>query len=73
MRRVAVTGMGVISPMGNTVAGFESSLRRSVCGVGHITRCDTAGLPFKVIAEVKGFHPEMYMEYGEVRWTGLYA
>ncbi len=73
MRRVAVTGMGVISPIGNTVAEFENSLRRGVCGVGHITRYDTAGLPVKVAAEVKGFHPEMYMEYGEVRRTDLYA
>ena len=57
MRRVAVTGMGIISPIGNTVAEFEDSLRRGICGVDRITRYDTAGAPVKVAAEVKGFQP----------------
>ena len=73
MRRVAVTGMGIISPIGNTVAEFEDSLRRGICGVDRITRYDTAGAPVKVAAEVKGFQPELYMGYGDVRRTDLYA
>ena len=69
MRRVAVTGMGIISPIGNTVAEFEDSLRRGICGVDRITRYDTAGAPVKVAAEVKGFQPELCMR--NMRWRRL--
>lgn len=55
MRRVVITGMGVISPVGNSLADFWSSLVGGVCGVGPITRFDTEGFKAKLAAEVKDF------------------
>lgn len=52
-RRVAVTGMGVISPVGCTVEEFESSLFSGRSGVGPITLFDPASLPTRIAAEVK--------------------
>lgn len=57
MRRVLVTGMGVISPVGNSLEEFWSNLLGGLCGIGPITRFDAAALQVKVAAEVKGFDP----------------
>ena len=42
MNRVAVTGMGVISPVGNDVPAFWENIKAGTCGIGPITRFDTA-------------------------------
>ena len=42
MRRVVVTGMGVISPVGNNIEKFWNSLTNGVCGIDYITRFDTS-------------------------------
>lgn len=73
MRRVAVTGMGVISPVGNDVKSFWDSLVSGRCGIGHITRFDTAGHKVTLAAEVKDFAPLLYMEKTEVRRSDLYT
>ncbi len=66
-RRVVVTGMGLISPLG---IGVEKNWR-AVCegksGIGLITRFDTSDFPVKIAGEVKGFNPEDYIEHKEVK------
>lgn len=57
MKRVVITGMGVISPVGNSLKAFWDGLLAGVCGVGPITRFDTEGFKAKLAAEVKNFNP----------------
>ena len=57
MRRVVITGVGVISPVGNGAETFFGNLTRGVCGVGPITRFDTEGYKARMAAEVKDFDP----------------
>ncbi len=73
MKRVVITGMGVISPVGNTLDTFWDSLSQGVCGIDFITKFDTELLKVKIAAEVKGFDATQYMEKGEARKTDLYA
>ncbi|MEL7603298.1 MAG: beta-ketoacyl-ACP synthase II [Bacillota bacterium] len=73
MKRVVITGMGVISPVGNTVAEFWSSLLAGKCGIDFITRFDASEFKVKIAAEVKGFDAAQYMEKSEARKTDLYA
>ena len=72
-RRVAVTGMGVISPVGNDLNSFWESLLQGRHGIGPITRFDTADYKAKLAAEVKDFDPRAYMEKAEVLRSDLYA
>lgn len=72
-RRVVVTGMGVISPVGNDLSSFWDSLIHGRHGVGPITRFDTADYKAKLAAEVKDFDPRVYMEKGDVLRSDLYA
>ena len=58
MNRVVITGVGVVSPVGNGANAFFDNLTRGVCGVGPITRFDTEGYKAKLAAEVKDFDPE---------------
>ena len=67
MRRVVVTGMGCVTPVGNDVPTFWESLKQGKCGIGPITHFDTADYKVKVAAEVKDFDPLQYMEKSELR------
>ena len=67
MKRVVVTGLGVISPVGNDVPSFWQSLIEGRCGIGPITAFDTTDYKVKIAAEVKNFDPLLYMEKGEAR------
>jgi len=69
MRRVVVTGLGVISPIGLTVEEFWTNLVNGVSGVGPITHFDATDFPVRIAAEVKGFDPLNYMSYKEARRT----
>jgi 3-oxoacyl-[acyl-carrier-protein] synthase II len=66
-RRVAVTGLGVISPVGNDVTSFWTALKEGRSGVGPITRYDPSRTEVKIAAEVKGFEPTLYMDKKEAR------
>lgn len=67
MRRVVVTGMGCVTPVGNDVPTFWESLKQGKCGIGPITHFDTTDYKVKVAAEVKDFDPLQYMEKSELR------
>ncbi|MEW6141892.1 MAG: beta-ketoacyl-[acyl-carrier-protein] synthase family protein [Chloroflexota bacterium] len=60
--RVVVTGLGVLTPIGLTVADFWTNLTAGRSGVRPITRFDTARYPFKLAAEVDGFDPLKYLD-----------
>lgn len=59
-RRVAVTGMGIISPVGNDVSTFWDSLVNGVCGIDTITDFPTEKLPVRIGGRIKDFDPERY-------------
>ncbi|HPJ83007.1 MAG: beta-ketoacyl-ACP synthase II [Bacteroidales bacterium] len=60
MRRTVITGMGIISPVGNNIPAFWNNLINGVCGIGPIRSFDTTDLSVKVAAEVKDFNPADY-------------
>ncbi len=57
-RRVVITGIGAVTPVGNDAVSTWDAIRAGRCGVGPITRFDTTGMKAKLAAEVKGFDPE---------------
>jgi len=67
MRRVAVTGVGVVSPVGIGVDVFWDSLMQGRSGVRTIDHFDTTDMATKIAATVEGFQPEDYMERKEAR------
>ncbi len=73
MNRVVITGMGAVTPIGNDVTTFWESLKAGRCGIGPITRFDTAEYKVHVAAEVKDFDPLQYMEKGDVRKYDLFC
>jgi 3-oxoacyl-[acyl-carrier-protein] synthase II len=58
--RVAVTGMGIISPVGNNINEFWNNLKNGVCGIDFIKGWDDFDLPVKIAGQVKEFNPEDY-------------
>ena len=72
-QRVVVTGMGVISPVGNDVPTFWNNIQHGVSGIGPLTKCDTAGLESRGSAEVKGFDPKNYFEVKEAKRMALFT
>ncbi len=73
MFRVAVTGMGVISPVGNDVDSFWESLKSGKCGIGKIQRFDPSRIKVSLDAEVKGFEPKKYYEsMADIRKSDLF-
>ena len=73
MKRIAVTGLGVISPVGNNVETFWNSLIAGKCGIGPITKFDATDYKVKVAAEVRDFEPKDYMEKLDVMHSDIYT
>lgn len=63
MRRVVVTGMGAVTPLGNTAEEFWSNIKAGKVGIGPITKFDTTDYKAKVAGEVKDFKPDEYMDF----------
>ena len=63
MRRVVITGMGAITPLGNTVEEFWKNIRAGKVGIGPITRFDTTDFKAKVAGEVKDFKADEFMDF----------
>ncbi|MET3288439.1 beta-ketoacyl-[acyl-carrier-protein] synthase II [Brevibacillus fluminis] len=72
-RRVVITGVGVISPVGNDVDTFWESLRTGKSGIDKITSFDVTDYPTQIAGEVKDFVPEDYMDKKEVRRTDRFV
>lgn len=72
-RRVVVTGLGAITPIGNTVPEFFRGIREGKVGIGEITRFDTTDYKVKIAAEVKGFAAKDHMNPKDARRMELFA
>lgn len=72
-RRVVITGMGAVTPVGNTVEEFWSSLKEGKVGIGPITKFDTTDYKVKMAAEVKDFDPTKYIDFKSAKRMGLFS
>ncbi|MGC8820456.1 MAG: beta-ketoacyl-ACP synthase II [Fervidobacterium sp.] len=72
-RRVVITGMGLVSPIGKKLEEFERSLRNMERGIDKISSFDASHLPVKIAAEVKDFNPEEYIEKKLVKRLDRYS
>ncbi|TRW26642.1 beta-ketoacyl-ACP synthase II [Flavobacterium zepuense] len=73
MKRVAVTGLGAITPLGNNVAEFWANILAGKSGAGPITKFDTSKFKTNFACEVKGFHAEEYIDKKEIRKYDLFT
>ncbi len=73
MRRVVVTGMGALTPIGNTLQDYWKGLVEGVSGAGLITHFDTAKFKTKFACEIKGFDPANFFEKKEARKMDRFA
>ncbi len=72
-RRVVITGLGAITPLGNSVEEFWKGLCEGKNGIGPITRFDTEQFSVKLAAEVKHFDPEKYIPKKDVKRYDLFS
>jgi len=73
LKRVVITGVGAVTPLGNTAAAFGEALVAGVSGAAPITRFDTAKFKTRFACEVKGFDPLDFIERSEVRKYDLFT
>lgn len=73
LKRVVVTGLGAVTPLGNSVPEFWDNLVKGVSGAAPITRFDTSLFKTQFACEVKGFDPSKYFDRKEARKLDLYA
>jgi 3-oxoacyl-[acyl-carrier-protein] synthase II len=72
-RRVVVTGLGAVTPVGNDVAATWRALLDGVSGAGPLTHFDASGFSVRFACEVKDFDPSLYMDRKEVKRSDLYT
>jgi len=73
MRRVVVTGIGALTPIGNNYASFAESLQKGVSGADEITHFDASAFKTKFACELKGYTPEDHFDRREVRRLDLFT
>ena len=72
-RRVVITGLGAVSPLGNDVPTMWKNMVDGVCGIDEITAFDTSDLKVHIAGTVKGFQPELYFEKREAKKLDIYC
>ena len=72
-RRVVITGLGAVTPIGNTVEEFWNGVREGACGIGTITKFDTAEYKVHLAGEVKGFVAKERMDFKAARRMGTFS
>ena len=72
LKRVVVTGLGALTPLGNTVSEYWNGLANGVSGAAPITRFDASKFKTKFACEVKGYDPENYFDRKEARKMDLF-
>lgn len=72
-RRVVITGMGAITPIGNNISEYWDSLKNGKCGIGKITKFEDPDCKITCAGEVKNFDPATVVEKKEVRRNDLFS
>ena len=72
-RRVVVTGLGAITPIGNDVESFWNGIKAGKVGIGEITKFDTSEYKVKLAAEVKGFVAKEHMDFKSAKRMELFS
>lgn len=72
-KRVVVTGLGAVSPLGNDVKTTWKNMKEGVNGIDTVTKFDASEYKCSLAGEVRGFDPTLYMPKGDVRKTDLYC
>ena len=73
LKRVVVTGLGAITPLGNTVKETWDNLLKGESGAGPITRFDASLFKTQIACEVKDFDPSQYIDRKEARKMDIYT
>ena len=73
MKRVVITGLGALTPIGNDVETFWDNALKGASGMSAITHFNADKFKVKFAAEVKGFTPEKYLSHNEIKRTDLFA
>ena len=73
MKRVAITGLGVLTPLGNSVSEFWKNIVEGKSGAGPITKFDASKFKTRFGCEVKGFHPEDHFDKKEIKKYDLFS
>ena len=73
LKRVVVTGLGAVTPLGNNVTDYWNNLKNGVSGAAAITRFDASKFKTRFACEVKGFDPEQYFDKKEARKLDAYS
>lgn len=71
--KVVITGMGAVTPIGNTVKELWDNIENNVCGIDFISGLDTENYKVKVAAQVKGFNPDLVLEKKESKRMDKYC
>jgi 3-oxoacyl-[acyl-carrier-protein] synthase II len=66
MKKVVITGIGAVTPLGNTIEETWENLLRKRSGISHISRFDPSGLPSRIAGELKGFSAENYISRKDI-------
>ena len=72
-RRVVITGMGAVTPLGNNVPSFWQGLKNGTNGIGPITKIDVSESPIKLAGEVRGFDARDYMDFKSAKRMELFS
>lgn len=72
-RRVVITGMGAVTPIGNTVEEFWQGILENKVGIGPITKFDTTDFKVKLAAEVKGFEPKQHIDFKAAKRMDVFS
>ncbi len=67
LKRVVVTGMGALTPLGNSITEYWNNLRNGVCGCDFITAFDASKFKTRFACEIKNFDPVAYLDRKEAR------
>ena len=73
MKRVVVTGVGAITPIGNNCSDFWASIKAGKCGIDKVTAFDVENFKCQIAGEVKDFNPEEYIDKKEARKMDRYT
>lgn len=73
MKRVVITGLGALSPIGNNVSDMWKSILDNKCGIDFITKFDTSDMKVKLAAEIKNFSPEGLIDPKALRTNDLFT